>query len=56
MMTTPQDTDDLADLNTIMQRLPEEAATTPCDITITARDSAGRIASIEVTLQLGDPK
>jgi len=49
MMTTPQDTDDLADLNAIMERLPEEAAHTACEIAITARDGLGRIASIEVT-------
>ena len=52
MMTTPQDTDDLADLNAIMAKLPEEAAHNPCEIAITSRDEQGRIASIEITLTL----
>ncbi len=48
MMTTPQDTGDLADLNAIMAKLPEEAAHNPCDIVIKERDEQGRIASIEI--------
>ena len=44
-----QDAADVADLNAIMAKLPEEAAHNPCEIAITSRDEQGRIASIEVT-------
>lgn len=44
---------DVADLEAIMAKLPADAANGACDIAITERDEAGRIVSIEVTLQGG---
>lgn len=49
MMATPQDTDDVADLNAVMALMPE-GATFPCEISVVARDSAGRPTAIEITL------